>query len=78
MGFEPQAFRPTVRRANHCATGAGDTRQPCLDGQRNKQRRSKKTRMNHTDNYPGSGSAGGWAAGNTARAYSTTVCTDVG
>ena len=23
MGFEPQAFRPTVRRANHCATGAG-------------------------------------------------------
>ena len=36
-----------------------DTRQPCLDGQRNKQRRSNKTRMNHTDNYPGSGSAGG-------------------
>ena len=24
MGFEPQTFRPTVRRANHCATGAGD------------------------------------------------------
>ena len=23
MGFEPQTFRPTVRRANHCATGAG-------------------------------------------------------
>ena len=22
MGFEPQTFRPTVRRANHCATGA--------------------------------------------------------
>ena len=24
MGFEPQTFRPTVRRANHCAMGAGD------------------------------------------------------
>ena len=24
MGFEPQTFRPTVRRANHCATGAVD------------------------------------------------------
>ena len=23
MGFEPQTFRPIVRRANHCATGAG-------------------------------------------------------
>ena len=23
MGFESQTFRPTVRRANHCATGAG-------------------------------------------------------
>ena len=23
MGFEPQTFRPTVRRVNHCATGAG-------------------------------------------------------
>ena len=23
MGFEPQTFRPTVRRANHCAYGAG-------------------------------------------------------
>ena len=23
MGFEPQTFRPTVRRANHCATGTG-------------------------------------------------------
>ena len=23
MGFEPKTFRPTVRRANHCATGAG-------------------------------------------------------
>ena len=22
MGFEPQTFRPTVRRANHCATGS--------------------------------------------------------
>ena len=26
MGFEPQTFRPTVRRTNHCATGAG-----CMD-----------------------------------------------
>ena len=24
MGFEPQTFRPTVRRANHCAMGAGN------------------------------------------------------
>ena len=32
MGFEPQAFRPTVRRANRCATGAGQLFKVTLDG----------------------------------------------